>query len=369
MSDTASVSTPNTTATAQPGQGGRNPNQNLTKGNGKTPAPQTGDNLNQSSSGQAEEPKRYKFEKLKFKGKEIDFEGDENEVKRVIMRGLGSDEAYHEAKRMREEAEKREARLWEKEEQNKKEREEYKKNPVLGIKKAIQTLIDAGVHPQEARRAVEAHLYEEIQRDEMSEDARRAYALEEENKKLALKIENDKKLAEEAELNKHAIEQRKIITTEMLKSMDALGLAKTAQNLASVARRLQMANKLGRKMSIPQAVELTHQDNQSYVKSTTSSYAQAINEAYRNNDTEHLLAVGKELEGFLGEEAVVALQRYGIVKIKNRVPNMPQQIIDAAKTKTSSSPAEEKTLDEIIEERKARAAELDRQRGLRGAAS
>lgn len=367
----ADATTPTTTTSTSAPQGAGKPgNTNIPKASGKTPNPGGGNGggIPTKEGTESQEPKRYKFEKLKFKGKEIDFEGDENEVKRIIMRGLGSDEAYNEAKRMRLEAERKEAEFYKKQELEKKEIEEIASNPTVGIKKAIQRMIDAGVAPEKARKAVEDHLYEEIQRDEMSAEAKRAYELEQENKRLKAEREEEQRRREEHELNQSAQEQRKVITQEMLKHMDAFGLAKTAGNLATVARRLQIAHKRGQNLSIEKAVELTHQDNQEYVRATTQSHVKEINEAYKSKEIDKVLAIGKELESFLGEETIVALQRYGIVKFKNQVPKMPQQTFDAAKTE-SSNQTEEKTYDELLEERKARARAIDQQRALRGAAT
>lgn len=351
---------------AQKGSPGTNPLQRGNASEGKKPNGEGGGLPLKSATGDVGEPKRYKFEKVKIRGKEIDIDADESQMKRYIQMGYEANERHAEAKRMREEADRIYQENHQRKQQEEKEWEEIQRNPVIGVQKAIKNLVAKGLSPQQARAAIEEHLYGEIQKDEMSPDAKRALALEEENRKLKEQWEAERKAKEEENLNQSAAEYRKQIVPQMMSAMDAVGLAKTAANLSSVARRLKIAADQKRPISVDQAVQLTHQDNQAVVQSTIGGQVQALNHAYKSNNMDAVMQIGKELEGFLGDEAIAAIQRYGILKWRNKVPKMPHQAIDTAKSTRAPQEPVEMTRDEILEERKKRALEIDARRA-RGA--
>lgn len=312
-------------------------------------------NLPGKTDSEVAEPKRYKFEKLKIKGKEIDFEADEDEVKRLIQRGYGSNEAYHEAKRMREEAEQRhaEAMRWQQ------ERESHAKKLQTD---PIQAAIEAGATKQQIREIAEKFLLGEIQADEMSPEARRAKELEAEIKRRDELEAKRKKDDEEKTLAQAAAEERKKIVPEMLKFMDAVGVARTASNLSAIANRLKIASQRKTPITVERAVQLQHEDNSEYVRTTVGGQATALNDAYKKNDFDAVTRIGKEIENFVGEDVLVALQRYGIVKWKSRTPNMPNQLADTAKSKAAPT-TDESALseEEKIERRKEHTARLQRE--------
>lgn len=356
----STTATTNTQGTTK-GQVSPNKANSNTQGQAKDPGSPGNGGVPIKTDGEVGEPKKYKFEKLKLKGKEVDFEADEEEVKRLIQRGYGSNEAYHEAKRLREEAERLSNEAYRHKQQQEERKKTYKSDPMAAIRNAVQELIDSGVDPRTARAAGEQWLYEKIQEDEMSPDARRAKELEAELKKRDELEAKTKKEQEEAKLNQEAAEYRKQVVPEIIKHMDTLGLAKTAGNISTIARRLQIAAKKNTPMTIERAVELTHQDNQSYVQSTVGVQTKVLNEAYKNKDYDSALKLGREIEQFLGEEVVVALQRYGILKHKSKTPAMPSQIPDTAKTKAAPSDVPSyMSQEEWAEERKRRAAEAQK---------
>lgn len=365
-----SEGTTNTSSTPQTGSNnqGQRTGANVSKGAspsdiGAPAGKDAGGGRGTASKGteSTEPPKRYQFKGLKVGDKEIDFDGDENEVKRRIQQAYGANSAYSEAKKLREEAEQKngEYLAW------KRSQDEHKKSiakdPMIAIRRAVQDAIDSGVDPESARAAGEQWVLENIKRDEESPEAKRARQAEE---KLAKRDEEDAKRAktdQEQRLAQAAQEERKKIVPEMLKQMDAVGLARTAANLSAVARRLKVASERGVPLTIERAVQMQHEENSTFVKTTVGGQAKAINDAFKSNDHDTVIKIGREVEGFLGEEVLVALQRYGIVKWKTKSPNMPHQAIDTAKSKTAE-PEPELSYDEVIELRKKKAADLDRQR-------
>lgn len=362
MSESATNTTTASSNTSQGARGAAGANQTPTR------MAQEGKGVNGSNGpipikpdGDQSEPRKYKFEKLKIKGKEIDFEADEDEVKRLIQRGYGSNEAYHEAKRMREDAERKYAEYQKWQQSQEEHKKKITQNP-------IQAAIEAGASPQQVRDIAEKWLLEQIKADEMSPEAKRAKELEAELEKRD-KADKERTQKEEQErLIQAAEEERKKIVPEFIKHMDAMGIPKTAANLSAAARRLKLAGERGVPMTIEKALQLTHEDNQAYVQGTVGGHAKLINEAYKSNDFDTVMKIGREIETFLGDEALVALQRYGIVKFKTKSPAMPHQVLDTAKTKAAPEEPLELTPDEIVEKRRQRALELDRMRGLRGAA-
>lgn len=368
MSETNTTATTTGTAKPNPGAAGQAAKRASGQMAKEVPSGKTNttnvDAAKQSEQSKVEEPKKYKFEKIKYKGKEQDLELQDEEAKRLIQRGLGSNEAYEEAKKLREDAERKyaEYQRWQA------SQEEHKKKLITN---PIQAAIESGASPQEVRKVAEEYLLGEIQKDEMSAEAREAIQLKAELKKRDEAEAKRIKDEEQNNLQRAAHEERNKIVPEMMKWMDSVGVAKTAANLSNVARRLQAAAKRKIPMSIERAVQLTHEDNMAFVNSTVGGQTKAINDAYKNNDFDTVLKIGKEIEGFLGPEVFVALQRYGIVKWKAKAPNMPNQVIDTAKTKAQAPERPSYlTTEQKEEERKKRVEEAQRRwEASRGAAS
>lgn len=361
MSETATTSSAPTTGASNPSNTGSigtipKGTQRVSKGVGE--GLPSGSNGSPEESSEKKESKKYRFEKLNVGGKEIDFEGDEDEVKRRIQQAYGANQAYHEAKKMREEAETKysEYQKW------KANQEEHKKKITSN---PIQAAIEAGASPKQVREIAEKWLLEQIQEDEMSPDARRAKELQAELDQRKKDDEARTKKEQDERLMRDAEEARKAIVPEIMKHMDASGLARTAANLSSIAKRLQVAAQRKTPMTIERAVQLQHQDNQALIQSTLGGQTKVLNEAFRSNDTETVLRIGKEIESFLGEEALVALQRYGIVKWKSKTPIMPRQTPDTAKTLQATEQEDEISFDEQAERRRLRALELDRMNGIK----
>jgi hypothetical protein len=298
---------------------------------------------------EAVEPKRYKFEKLKIRGKEVDIDADEDQVKRYIQQAHGANERYEEAKKIREEANTKfaEHEKW------KAGQDEFqntlKTNP-------IQAAMDAGADPAVVRDMAEKYLLEQIHRDEMTPEARENIRLKQELDNFNKEKEESAKTQKQQQLEAAASEQRKKIVPEIIKHSDEVGMAKTAANIKRVAETLRIAAKRGLPMSIDKAVAMVHEENGSFVQSTIGGQAKAINDAFKSKDNDAVLKIGKEVESFLGPDVLAALQRYGIVKYRSGTPSMPAQSIDTAKSQRPGTEETELSWDDAEEQRKERVA-------------
>jgi hypothetical protein len=357
-----SETTTSTTATQTTNTQGAKGAPNVNKPNGQMAKQGAGGSdgaIPVKDNGDVAESKRYKLEKVKIKGRELDLDLDEDKLRRYVQQGYEANDRIQEAKRIEQENERKLAEYHEWKKGQEEHKRKFTSNP-------IQAAIEAGASPHQVREIAERWLLEQIQADEMSPDARRAKELEE---KLAKREKEDaerQKKEEGLRIAQAAAEHRKQIVPEIIKHLDALGVARTAANIGSIAKRLKAAADRKTPMTIERAVQLTHEDNQAYIQSALGGQAKQLNEAYKANNFDAVMRVGREIESFLGEEALVALQRYGIVKWKSKTPSMPNQVFDTAKTKTVEEPRE-LTRDELLEERRRRAIELDRARQNRGA--
>lgn len=298
------------------------------------------------------EIKKYNLGKIKFRGQEIEVNDiTEDEMRRHVQRSKGSSQAYEEAKKYRGEAEKqyREVEQWRKDQAEQSKR--IQQDP-------IRFAIEQGADPLLIQKLTEDHVMDQINREQMSPEARRILELEKQMQDQTKTAESAEQERQSAALMQAAEQQRQKIVPEILKAADAVGLGKTAGNIKRVAQLLHTSTKAGHPLNVAHAVQIAHEENSTLVKSTMGSQATQINDAFKAKDIQSVLRVGKEIESYLGSDILFALQRYGIIKHQHGAPKMPSNTVDTAKSVQPIAEYNTISSDEAEELRKQRVAKL-----------
>lgn len=215
--------------------------------------------------------------KLKVNG--VEREVDQNELLRLASLGLGANEKFEQAAKLR------------------REHEEMMKQIEADPIKYLQS------KDPEFRKKAEDFLYQQILDDEMSPEAKKARELEEQLKKYQEKEEQDKKSREEEENQKQIEKYSAEYEKQLISALESSQLPKDPDIVRDVVRVMQDA--------LEADVELSFEEAASFVKQKTISSVMAV------------LSKVDNLHEFLGDEILNKIRKSDLEKIKGAGKSAP----------------------------------------------
>lgn len=270
----------------------------------------------QAPADEAGAPKKFTFKGLKDGDKTFDFEGDETALKNELMKARAANRRFEEAAKERKELEKH----WRHVQTEKQKSEHFKKTLAEDPIKAAELM---GVDVTQVEKAFEARLLKQIQREQATEE-QRALMEAQERAERAEKIAQDFQRQRQQEIEGKKLTQNKdLIQTAIIKALNASNLPKNEFMVKRMAQALKASVSRGLGLDVNYAREIVLEGLGNDVQHYVGSYAKTILEAHKAGDIQTQLRTLESLEQAIGKEAILAIRRADITRLRHGQPKGP----------------------------------------------